>query len=538
MSIKEKVIKGNQSILPFFGERMNFIRGLDPLGLQNTSDATFSLLLSGLNNVTGRIRYYSFYCWLLDQYSQRSGSTNPEHQRKFIRTAEYIIALSSQFYDGDNGSIPGSNYAKNEIQKEEKDIHDLNAGIAKQDGSTANTYWNYRWGAFGQYYIGSLRDIGIIIDRDLSGVYARTNSRQDEFVSGEMVSSAFDESISAEKKQLFFDCITKGEISETQLQSLLPEFNLTQVPENSQEQQLLTRLLIQKDFPLRIEEEPATLRKDSIFHLLGFVQSKPQEFSDREFVYSAYDSKGLKDDKREASLLGWYYYQFNEFWHYSNTSIFNGTLDYLEGNFGPKWVPLRKFVDEVTNQVIEKFIGEGLVQESSEPLTEVLEKLQPDEYYCIHNASSNTKIDKVFYGFLLMFSEYLNNLDELALLKEYGENNNLAKDGEGPGYFLLQFRAKLTMPFIDYIKEYIFKNIIYRHQYVAFRKIRGGALSTQKFIIEDQHIRYLGNFEPSYTGPRIGNLIAFMKDLSVIAADNSLTEYGEQVLNQITFTND
>ena len=32
---------------------MNFIRGLDPLGLQNTSDSTFSILLPGLNNVTG-----------------------------------------------------------------------------------------------------------------------------------------------------------------------------------------------------------------------------------------------------------------------------------------------------------------------------------------------------------------------------------------------------------------------------------------------------------------------------------------------------
>lgn len=538
MSIKEKVIKGNQSILPFFGERMSFIRGLDPLGLQNTSDATFSLLLSGLNNVTGRIRYYSFYCWLLDQYSKRIGSTNPEHQRKFIRTAEYIIALSSQFYEGDNGSIPGSNYAKNEIQKEEKEIHDLNAGIAKPDGSTANTYWNFRWGAFGQYYIGSLRDIGIIIDRDINGVYARTNSRQNEFVSGEMISSAFDESISAEKKQLFFDCLSKGEISETQLQILLPEFNLTQVPENSQEQHLLTRLLIQKDFPLRIEEEAATLRKDSIFHLLNFVQSRPEQFSDREFIYSAYNSKGVKDHKIEASLLGWYYYQFNEFWHYSNTSIFNGTLDYLEGNFGPNWVPLNKFVNEVTSQVSEKFIGEGLVQESSEPLSKMLEILQPDEYYFLDKASSSSKIDKVFYGFLLMFSEYLNNIDEIALLKEYGENNNLAKEGEGPGYFLLQFRAKLKMPFIDYIREYIFKNIIYRHQYVAFRKIRGGGLSTQKFIIEDQHIRYLGNFEASYTGPRIGNLIAFMKDLSVIATDNSLTEYGEEVLNQITLAND
>ena len=63
---------------------MNFIRGLDPLGLQNTSDSTFSILLPGLNNVTGRIRYYSFYCWLLDEYSKRVGSTDPKEQRNSI----------------------------------------------------------------------------------------------------------------------------------------------------------------------------------------------------------------------------------------------------------------------------------------------------------------------------------------------------------------------------------------------------------------------------------------------------------------------
>jgi len=137
-----------------------------------------------------------------------------------------------------------------------------------------------------------------------------------------------------------------------------------------------------------------------------------------------------------------------------------------------------------------------------------------------------------------MFSEYLNNTEELALLKEYGENNELAKDGEGSGYFLLQFRIKLTSSLQDFIREYIFKNVIYRHQYVAFRKIRGGGLSTQKFIIEDHHIRYLGNFEAGYTGPRIGSLISFLKDLNIISTDNKLTEYGDEVLNQITPAND
>ena len=530
-----KVIKHNQSIVPFFGERMSFIRGLDPLGLQNTSDATFTLLMPGLNNVTGRIRYYSFYCWLLDQYSKRKGSTNPEEQRKFMRTAEYMNALCSQFYKGDNASIPGSNYSKVEVQKDEIQVHDLNAGIYKSDGSTAKTYWNFSWGAFGQYYLGSLRDIGIIIDRDsIGGVYTRTNSRADEFISGEMIAAAFDESIPEDKRELYFTCLTNGEISEVQLQSLLPEFNLTEVQEDSREQELLTQLLIQKDFPLRIEEEPSTLRKESIYHLLVFIQSGPTQFNDRQFVYSAYDSKGLKENKIELSLFCWYYYQFNEFWHYANTSIFNGILDHLEGSHGPNWMPLSRFTEEVTQLVVERFISEGLAEDGQEELRYVLSKLNADEYKFLDDASKNSKIDKAFYGFLLMFSEYLNNEGELLFLKKYGENNDLAKDGEGSGYFLLHFRARLGQSLVEFIKDYIFKNIIYRHQYVAFRKIRGGGLSTQKFIIEDHHIRYLGNFEAGFTGPRIGNLISFLKDLRIISAENTLTAYGQKVLNQIT----
>jgi len=537
--MSNKVIKNNESIVPFLGERMSFIRGLDPLGLQNTSDATFTLLLPGLNNVTGRIRYYSFYCWLLDEYSKRNGSTDPEVQRKFMRTAEYMIALSSQFYEGDNGSIPGSNYAKVQVQNEDINIHDLNAGIYKPDGTTANTYWNFGWGAFGQYYLGSLRDIGIIIDRERKdSVYTRTNSREDGFVSGEMLAQAFDQSIPTEKKELYFTCLENGSISEAQLEELLPEFNLTHVPEGSKEQQLLTRLLIQKDYPLRIEEEPATLRNESIYHLLQFVKSEPEKFSDRQFVYFAYDSKGLKDGQREPSLLGWYYYQFNEFWHYANTSIFNGTLDSLEDNYGPNWIPLNQFIDEVTNQVVERFQAEALASSPSELLSDVLEKLNPDEYKYLNLASQSSKIEKVFYGFLLMFSEYLNNAEELVLLKEYGEHNDLAKDGEGSGYFLLQFRVKISSSLQKFIREYIFKNVIYRHQYVAFRKIRGGGLSTQKFIIEDHHIRYLGNFEAGYTGPRIGSLISFLKDLKIISTDNKLTDYGNDVLNQIAPADD
>mgnify|MGYP006100041197 FL=1 len=533
--MSQKVIKNNQSIVPFFSERMNFIRGLDPLGLQNTSDSTFSILLPGLNNVTGRIRYYSFYCWLLDEYSKRVGSTDPIEQIKFIRTAEYIIALSSQFYSSNNGSIPGSNYAKLEIQNKEINVHDLNAGIYKLDGTTANTYWNFRWGAFGQYYLGSMRNIGIIINRDSEGgIYTRTSSRDESFISGEMLAQSFASNIDPEKSETFFDCISKGKINEDQIENLLPDFNLAIVPDGTEEEAQLIQLLLQKDYPLRIEEDPTTLRKQTISHLLNFSDSNPAAFNDREFIYAAYNRKGIIDGKVDDSLFGWFYYQFNEFWHYANTSIFNGVLDHLEDSCGPNWIPLNQLVDEVGQSVINTLETENFIKNSNDKVSEVLINIDLNEHDLFQKIYKSKKTEKVFYGFLLIFSKYLNNQNDLVSLKEYGDKNDLGKDGEGPGYFLTQFRVKMSTSVLDFVKEYIFKNIIYRHQYVAFRKIGGGGLSTQKFIIEDHHIRYLGNFEAAYTGPRIGNLISFLKDLNILSSDNQLTEKGVSIFNQIS----
>ena len=91
------IIDKNEARVPFLGDRMSFVTGLDPLGLQNPSLQAYAYLLPGLNNVTSRIRNYSFYCWLLAEYARIIQSTDPKEQKKFIRRAEYIIAYSCDF---------------------------------------------------------------------------------------------------------------------------------------------------------------------------------------------------------------------------------------------------------------------------------------------------------------------------------------------------------------------------------------------------------------------------------------------------------
>ena len=84
-----------------------FKRGRDPLGVQNSSVATYSNLLPGLTNLTGHIRYYSLYCWLLSEYDKLEKATNINvHQYNFIRRAELALALIMK--DSNIGSVVGS----------------------------------------------------------------------------------------------------------------------------------------------------------------------------------------------------------------------------------------------------------------------------------------------------------------------------------------------------------------------------------------------------------------------------------------------
>lgn len=531
------VIRSNESIVPFFGERLGFIRGLDPLGLQNTSESTFTLLLPGLNNVTGRIRYYSFYCWLLDEYSKRVGSTDPLEQQKFIRKAEYIIALISQFMEGDATSIPGSNYATNEVQQNEKGKYDLNAGTYKPDGATRNTYWNYFSGAFGQYYLGSLQDISIVAARENNAnVFVRTSHVDDGFVSGELLANAFDTTIPAAHKTIFYDSIHEGWITKKELQTILPSFNLTTVPKNSDEQTLLIKLLLQKDFPLRIEEEPPTFRNQTIRLLLNYIKNLNEEdqLDARDFVFYCYDSKGYLEQTEQQCLLGWYYYQMNEFWQYANTAILNGTLNHLQTLAGPNFTPLSNLVTEITKGVVKELVKTKIIKSGDSTLEELLRKITlKTEYEYYNKIGGNDDILSVTNSLLLILSLYKSNKQHLERLKQYGTHHQIERDGESVTYFL-KLETSMGKSIRDYLTDFVYSRIIYRHQYVAFRKIGGGSYSTQKFIIEDHRIRYIGNFDAGFTGPRIGRLISFLYDLNIISSKDRLTKEGGKILKELT----
>jgi len=512
MSSNSNILRDSKSFAPFLSKKLTFVRGLDPLGLSNTSDATFSMLLPGLNNVTGRIRYYSFYCWLLSQYEALELK---KEQRFFVRKAEYLVALIAQTFENDITGIPGSNYAFKRYE-EESATFNLEEGVGSNSGTTDGTYWKYSWGAFGQYYLGSLRDIGLISEKSESiAVYS------DLRVSPQNLSSAFHQNLREEDVQSFIECILKGSVSRRELDALKNSFNLSKVPVSTKEEKLLLNLLLQLDHPTKREKETVH-RNTTIRQLLASIELNGK-IKDRQFVVEAFNKRGVFESSKEPNptYFGWYYYQVNEYWTYANTAILNGLLHELATEYQKSWVPIQRLTHD---------LSANLFIDGQRTFSEYLSEQDLDLEFLKSNIDKSSGGERLLNGFRMIFGLYQFIQSDLESLYTYGLENNLLRSGNAPGYFSSLFKQESKGNIDEFIQGYLQQHIIQRHQMVAFRKMGSGTLSTEKLVVEEGLIRYIDNFEPAYTGPRIGNLLSFLKDLNVFSEEFQLNSSGKELL--------
>ena len=99
--------------LPEWNKPGTYSMGRDPLGMQAASVRLYTELVPGITNVTNRIRYYSFYCWVIREFEKIEHTDDEEKWKKFIRRAEAAYVLSCvAFSDDDSGGMAGSDWAR------------------------------------------------------------------------------------------------------------------------------------------------------------------------------------------------------------------------------------------------------------------------------------------------------------------------------------------------------------------------------------------------------------------------------------------
>lgn len=267
--------------------------GQDHIGVQQPPTRIFTTLLPGLTVVTDRVANYSFYAWLSWAYVERRSDTALDFIHT-LRRGECLLTLISERHAaqkqepvfrhslglvGRNSLIP--------LQRPGTPRPVSFATLAALRDENEKSYFKNRYGGLGQYYLGSLRELGIL-DRD-----------DDEIACSEDVgvplAKAFDARVD---RATFFDVLERGVVTDGELDALA-SFCPCHLAANEAERTLLVDLL----FARRPDaSEGDLLRRQTLLLLLDFAARRgPMGEIPLDFAFKAACLTGAMDDGAQWS---------------------------------------------------------------------------------------------------------------------------------------------------------------------------------------------------------------------------------------------
>lgn len=515
-------------VKPFWAENSGFTGGRDALGIQNSSITLYSRLLPGLTNLTERIRYYSFYCWLLNVYAEQYKDEYLAHHYNFFRRAELIIAYLMTNIDNAQQSVVGILYARqHKDDLDENGYYNIKAGADKLGivpiPKQGETYWGYDSGALGQYYVGSL------VNLDLAEIRGEIKEKYFYITDkGKRLAKAFEASIPVAERDYFVNLIEKGMITLEDIDRIT-SFHIGHIPFKSKEWNCLKELLIEDDgINFRIDSEtPSTKRRETIELYLKFKNS-PTDIT--FFPQWAFEniSLGMETD---TAAFGWYYYYINECVHTALQSIFWVFLKNLEGRIVVGQSYIRELKEMVLSESSEEF-------NARDTLTDILAYIQslpiPQKLYELNEANKNGRLEvSLVKSIELLFTIYKETFDYQSQINQFEKSHGIDLQ---PGHFtenMITFISdKLNYSYEKFI-ESIIKGIMSKHISSAYRKMGNGESHLLKFMIEDNLFCHVENVFPRPTTPRIKTLDNFLKDLGLLNQDGKITPDGIELYREL-----
>lgn len=499
----------NNCFSPFMGDNRPISVGLNPLGIRTASEQLFTTLLPGLNVVTLRIRYYSFYCWLLKSFYEHRTEAKRLDFQCHIRMSELLMALIHA-YSNNNAGIPGIIRALEIVGREDEIINFRENAIP--NGDPEKRYWKGPSGAFGSYYAASLQEMGLIRPLiDNPSLYNIT-LKTEEYISGEKLADAFSKSIGNDMCKLFLDCANTGKVTRQQLAVLEPAFQSHNLPDN-QEREILLQMLLQNDRPSSHIE--SRLRYNSLCLLLSYINdTQLSGFSDLDFAKYVYDS--YKNGERTSlAAAGWYAYYLNDSRQYEALLIFDVILNRLQKSTKPgQWENLDEFTTQLSSEVCKALnVEQNTLQELFDnwnSITEPEEQMAHAFYIILDNYRSNSNYKNcksiIRTSFHNVSNDALDAFDTIEL--------------------------SLNKPVNQFVKHFLTESIIYNHYSESMRKYSQNGILTQKLTIENGYVRGLDVYYATHSSPRIDTLRNFAIDLGLIN-HNRITDRGKELLNNI-----
>lgn len=506
-------------------------RGLDPLGMQNSSIDLYQRLLPGIGNVTNRMRYYGLYAWLVWVYAKKIGHTDPQRWQTFIRRAEALYALIA-VDSGNEKGMAGVEWADEKLRKTPEGM--INFYEATDPGGEEN-YFRQAWGVYGLAYKSQMIEIGILIPSTEHETPIASKA------SGEPLAHAISDEM-GDVIERFFHFIELGKVMREDLKSmasLLP----SAIGRSSKERELYEKLLFAKIEP---DNHSHQERRNTLLQILSiakYLQATPRHDEVRWALYSTCGKAGeallLKNKGLERSRTAWKIYHANDLLHFSYETLLRHTLDVVSEH--PEGIRLPELVSEVVTGVMR--VQDNCPQTWGNFADKIGISKNPwsaddenNELKLSMTIDRATKTDtyKTPPGVALMALKLLAILhnrmrtefksDELK--KKFGALNDVAFRSLLTEYRF--FEEVVGEPLQSMLIRLFEERIIKRHLWVASKKFRHQGDYTFLMEVDDGRLKLRGTDKPVFTNPRLTPAITFLKDIHLLD-EQGLTDLGLKI---------
>jgi hypothetical protein len=521
-----------ERVEPFWAEYSSAASGRDPLAIQNSSVVIYTKMVVGITNVTNRIRYNGFFCWVFDAILQNIDKKNSlQEQIRYSRRAELLLAyMMVKNFEGITG-VSGSAYAANNLDTVISLKNGADWESKKEDGP--GLYWKFKLGVFGQYYSGVVRDLNLInhpnAQLDLN-IYTLTEM-------GKELARAFEKNIPKEERDLFWSSVYSGNIQESELANL-KSFALHEIPEDSEERSFYEKVILAAD---NRKAEPTFNRSETIKLILTHLSKENEGVENlvSSFLRVNYHSHLKEVVLQKDAATAWYLFEINELIHVAFEHFHACFLYFIE----TYPTLLDQNINALVNETLEAFELEGSLQgiDSIKQLAEQI-KNEDEDIYIAYDAMEKHFGTREFgtclmHAFKTILHVHVNCHDQLEQLEEFAAapENNFNRIGYAMDLIdeLVISQSELSVQ--EYLKAIIIK-AINLHTFSSYSKTRIGQSLVHNYMIEDYSVWRLRETLPKRTTPRLQNVLQYIMDIGWIKREGkifTITEAGTKIIGGV-----
>jgi hypothetical protein len=499
------------NLLPQWTEKADK-RGLDPLGMQNSGVLLYQSLLPGISNVTLRMRYYGYYCWLSETYARRGASSDFEAWRNWVRRAEALYALISA--QAGEGGVGGVDWANRRLAVEDK-IVDF-AGAASTDPAQQR-YLRQSLGVFGGAYYSQMVEMGLFT-QNRHGIQIATRDL------GKHAATLFERAIGDDLAKLLRRKIADARISVRDLDRLAP-IAPSEIEIESDERAFYEALLFARE---TADSDNANSRSETLVLILATAKTVGALPGPEDVRWHLFDPPQVPLPVRfEAQRLNWEAYQCQDLMQVASAALLAWAIAIINSESQGQTLSEihAEVVVRLTDHDDQAFAGSWHDLRSRFDAEAFAFRDAWNELTSARGAPAQKAINAV----LLM----------AALHQRVADRPNLADaaarglPGRGTAHSLRTELAWLesgeAASVIQRIADYMIERVVRRHSWVAMQKLRRQRDYTFLFEQREGRFVYLSAYQPVATTPRLAPAIQFLSDIHLLDEDG-LTDRGLEVL--------